>query len=483
MPKFCPRCGASVQKEMRFCQDCGAALDEGGVHEEVQVNSVRDTSKKAARKKQLLLIAAVSLVVLIAVFGYLGYLFLQSSLTLQSDPVGAGVYLDSEFRGVTPNVIHYLLPGVHHLEFRHDGYPSWQKNITITLGQVETITADLSDNLIPDVKVVCLSDETVQNSRGATNCVYKKGEAITLSGTAVRPHPKENPAVTISVYAEGSATSPLKTQSVAILSDNTYNLTVDLATVPGGDYNLVASLPSGQKSTVAITIESQEDTNIRILRQIVEDYHNIHTYSLDDYFICADMAMDVWNIVDTKGMRALLVAGNIKNPDADWRAYDHAWVIVEAAPRQWIALETTGGFLVYENNNPNYYRGIFFEKPKDLKTNMDLRRDYNNEIDRYTSAVSQYNTKVSEYNTALENYRSLVDSYNNDYVGQNLTAAEYQDSITMKDTIGSKQLNLVQLKSELEQLTVTYNNEKQIMSTITAQMSELVEKSNTLMNS
>ncbi len=483
MPKFCPRCGASVQDEMRFCKNCGAALDDGGTYEVVLEKSGCDTSKKAARKKQLLLLATVSLVVLIAVFGSLGYLFSQSSLTLQSDPVGAGVYLDSEFHGVTPSVIHYLLPGDHHLEFRYNGYPSWQKNITITLGQAETITADLSDNLIPEVKVVCLSDETIQNSRGTTNCVYKKGEAITLSGTAVRPHPKENSVVTISVYAEGSATSPLKTQSVAILSDNTYNLTVDLATFPGGDYNLVASLPSGKRSTVAITIESQEDTNIRILRQIVEDYHNIHTYSLDDYFICADMAMDVWNIVDTKGMRALLVVGNIENPDADWTAYDHAWVIVEAAPQQWIALETTGGFLVYKNNNPNYYRGIFFEKPKDLKTNMDLRRDYNNEIERYTTSVSQYNAKVSEYNTALDSYRSLVDSYNNDYVGQNLTEAEYQDSIGVKNTIDSKQLKLVQLKAELEQLTVTYNNEKQIMDTITSQMSELVEKSNTLMNS
>jgi hypothetical protein len=464
---------------MQFCKNCGAALDEVGTQNEMPVKPEPHTSKKGGRQRQYLIIAAVFVILLVA---GLGYLFSQSSLSVKSDPVGAGVYLDSEFRGVTPSVIHYLLPGDHHLEFRYDGYPSWQKNITVTLGQAETINADLSDNLIPEIKVACVSDETIQNATGATNCVYKKGEAVSLSGTAVRPHPKENPAVMISVYAQGSA-SPLKTQSAAILSDNSYNLTFDGSTLAGGDYRLVASLPSGQKATVAFTIESQEDTNIRVLRQIVEDYHNIHTYSLDDYFICADMAMDVWNIVDTRGMRALLVAGNIKTPDAGWMEYNHSWVIVEAAPRQWVALETTGGFLVYKNNNPNYYSGIFFEKPKDLKTNMDLRRDYNNEIERYTTAVTQYNAKVSEYNTERNYYQSLADSYNNNYVGQNLTVAQYQESVNAKNTIDAELVKQDQLKSELDQLTPTYTREKQVMDTITAQMSVLAEKSKTLMSS
>lgn len=479
MLKFCPRCGSSVQGKMRFCENCGATLDDVRTQEKMPVKPEPDTSKKAGRKRQYLLIAAVSVVLLVT---GLGYLLSQSSLSVQSDPVGAGVYLNSEFRGVTPSVIHYLLPGEYHLEFRHDGYPPWEKNITVTLGQAETINADLSDNLIPEVKVACFSDDVIQNTSGVTTCIYKKGEAITLSGIAVRPHPKENPNVTISVYAQGTA-SPLKTQSVTILSDNTYNLTFDGTTLSSGNYHLVASLPSGQKSAVAFTIESQEDTNIRVLRQIVEDYHKIHTYSLYDYFVCADMAQDVWNIVETQGMRALLVAGNIKNPDAGWKDYDHAWVIVEAAPRQWIALETTGGFLVYKNNNLNYYRGIFFENPKDLKTNMDLRRDYNNEIERSSAIVSQYNAKVSEYNAERDYYLSLVTSYNNKYVGQNLTVEEYLESVEVKNTLNSEQLKLVRLKAELDQLTITYDNEKQIMDRITAQMTELAAKGTALMNS
>ena len=463
---------------MRFCKKCGAASEED-TQEEVQVKPEPDWIKKVSLQRQYLLIAAVAVILLIA---GLGYLFSQSSLSLQSDPVGAGVYLNSEFRGVTPSVIHYLVPGEYSLEFRHEGYPPWQKNITVMLGQAVTINADLSDNLIPEVKVACLSDEMIQNTTGPTTCIYKKGDAIALSGTAIRPHPKENPGVTISVYAQGTA-APLTTQSVGIRPDTTYNLTLDGTTLPSGDYNLVASLPTGQRSTVAFTIESQDDTNIRILRKIVEDYHKIHTYSLYDYFVCADMAQDVWNIVDTQGMRAVLVAGNIQNPNADWKDYNHAWVLVEAAPHQWVALETTGGFLVYKKDNPNYYRGIFFENPKDLKTNMDLIRDHNNEIGRFATIVSEYNAKVSAYNTELDYYRSLSDSYNQKYAGQNLTAAEYQEAVGVKNSLNTEQIKLVQLKAELDQLTITYNNENQIMDSITAQMNELAAKGVTLMNS
>lgn len=479
MLKFCPRCGSSVPEKMKFCKNCGAALEDDGMQEVISVKPEPDMVKKAARKRQYLLITAVSVILLVT---GLGYLFSQSSLSIQSDPVGAGIYLDSEFRGVTPSIIHYLLPGEYQLEFRHDGYPPWKKNITVTLGKAESINADLSDNIIPVVKVTCFSDEILQKTTGPVTCIYKKGEDVTLSGTAVRPHPKENSGVTIAIYAQGSSL-PLKTQSVGIISDNTYNLTLDGSTLPSGDYNSVASLPSGQKSTVAFTVESQDDTNIRILRKIVEDYHRIHTYSLYDYFVCADMAQDVWNIVDTQGMRALLVAGNIANPDARWKEYNHAWVIVETAPRQWVALETTGGFLVSKKENPNYYRGIFFENPKDLKTNMDLSRDYNNEIDRFATLVSGYNAKVSAYNAERDYYLSLTDSYNKKYVGRNLTVADYQESLGVKNSLNAEQIKLVQLKAELDQLTITYNNEKQIMDRITTQMNDLAVKGAVLMNS
>lgn len=482
MQKFCSRCGSSVQEDLRFCKTCGAPLDDAGTRKETVANQKPDTAGKAGLRKKLPLIAAVFVIICLAVLVLTGYLFTQSSLSVQSDPPGAGVYLDAEFRGITPSIMHNLMPGEHHLEFRLDGYPPWRKNVTVTLGRAEIITADLSDNLIPEIRVSCFSEEMIHNTSRGTACIYKKGETLSFSGTAVRPHPKENPDATLSIYSQGTG-SPLKTQLVAIRPDNSYNLTVDSTTVPSGNYHMVASLPSGQNSTVWFTIESQDNTNLRILQQIVEDYHKIHTYSLEDYFVCADMAQDVWNIVETRGMRAVLVAGNLKNPDVDWKEYNHAWVIVEAAPRQWVALETTGGFLVYKNDNPNYFRGTFFANPKDLKTNMDLRRDYNNELVRYKTAVTQYNAKVADYNAELDNYHSLLNSYNTRYTGQNLTATEYQESLEVKNAISSRLQKLNQLKAELDHLTITYTNEKQVMDSITTRIEELAAKGVALMNS
>lgn len=482
MQKFCPHCGSSVQDHMLFCNTCGAPLDGGGTREERAIHHKPDAPEKDRQRKHLLRIAAVVVVLIIAGLVSWGYLLTQSSLSVQSDPVGAGVYLDSEFRGVTPSIIHNLMPGDYQLEFRNTGYPPWRQNITIALGQAQTINADLSDNLIPEVKVACFSDEMIQDSSGAATCIYPKGEALWLYGTAIRPHPKENPQVTISIYQQGTAT-PLRTQSVTIRPDNTYNLTVDSATLSSGDYTLVASLPTGQKSTIGFTVENQDDTNIRVLQKIVEDYHKIHTYTLEDYFVCADMAQDVWNIVETRGMRAVLVGGNIQDPDAGWKDYNHAWVIVEAAPRQWVALETTGGFLVFKKDNPNYYRGTFFANPKDLKTDMDLRHDYNNELLRFAPIVKQYNAKVSEYNAELDAYHALVSAYNSKYSGQNLTAAEYQESLEEKYTIRSKQLKLVGLKEDLDEISIMYNNEKQVLDSITTKMTELAAKGMALMNS
>ena len=38
------------------------------------------------------------------------------------------------------------------------------------------------------------------------------------------------------------------------------------------------------------------DTPEETAVNIVEQYHQTHTYSMTDLFVCADMAMDVWNM-------------------------------------------------------------------------------------------------------------------------------------------------------------------------------------------
>jgi hypothetical protein len=106
---------------------------------------------------------------------------------------------------------------------------------------------------------------------------------------------------------------------------------------------------------------------ITILSQIVSDYYRNHTYSMEDRFVCSDMACDVWNMVKTKGIPAKIQVGNVESDVETIAKANHAWVLAEACPGKWIALETTAGRLVSADENPRYYRGWSFENPKQYK--------------------------------------------------------------------------------------------------------------------
>ena len=149
---------------------------------------------------------------------------------------------------------------------------------------------------------------------------------------------------------------------------------------------LTTSSSSPQSSTVRITPTIIPTTltptaqNIEILQDILTNYHNTHTYYGPDIYVCGDMASDVWNMVETKGINATLEVGNIETEVSSIREANHVWVLAEISPDNWIALETTGGFLVCNNseicpvNNKLYYRGWNFDNPGELKEGIAKQR-------------------------------------------------------------------------------------------------------------
>lgn len=472
MAKICPRCNQLSEDNRNFCVHCGTPLASRTTDTPLPGKSHFVISRTA--------LYAVAIVVLVCIGA--GLFYLQGSVRVDSDPQGAGVYVDSVYKGSTPSEIRLVAPGKHHIEFRHGDYPDWEQDFEYAVGQTTTITADLSDNIVPKVTAICSGPAKKSIGPNLSACNYGQGDTISISGTAVRPHPKQNAKISLSLYNLTTA-RVVQQKTVDISADNTFSGTFESSALASGNYVVscaVGDLPG--YTSVSLTVESPEDTNTRVLRQIVEDYHKIHTYNLNDMYVCSDMAQDVWNIVDTKGIHALLVAGKIDTPNADWKSYDHAWVIAEVSPKKWVALETTGGFLVTDAENPYYFRGLFFETPGDLKTNMDLRRDYNNEVTRFKSLESQYNAKLSEYQSALSSYNAHVSTYNQNYAGKALTASQYQDAQTMKSTISTEQARVATLKGELDQIYATYTSENQIMENIVAQMTAQAAKGNQLFN-
>ena len=421
----------------------------------------------------------VFIIACVLVSGCTEFILSQGSLSVQSDPSGAGIYLDGEFKGTTPAVIHAIPAGTRQIELRHEKYPPWNTSVSVITAQTMNITADLSDNLVPFVSVDCITGQNASAQPGVPRCLYKQGETIIITGTAVRPHPKADPFVTLILRCAGTGTIfPEQRYDTRINDNTTFMFAMTDVTLPGGTCTVTATTPFGTNASVNVTIESPADTNIRILRQIVEEYHATHTYSLPDFYVCADMAQDVWNMVETRGIPAKIAAGNIEQPDAQVNEYNHAWVLAQYSPGEWMAMETTAGHLV--PNNPGYYRGIFFKNPKDFKTYLDLMQDYNSEVGRITTLADQYNAKVTEYNTALSSYNTLIDTYNTKYANRALSSAVYQQSLALKNELDAQRLQVTRLRGELDQLTLSLAAEKQVFSDIKSQMDALVEKGKNL---
>jgi hypothetical protein len=110
-----------------------------------------------------------------------------------------------------------------------------------------------------------------------------------------------------------------------------------------------------------------ERQNVEVLATLVSEYRKSHTYSIEDRFVCADMACDVWNMVRTRGLPARIQIGNVNRDISSITEADHAWVLADVSHGKWLALETTAGRVVFLQENPRYYRGWSFESPKKYK--------------------------------------------------------------------------------------------------------------------
>ena len=154
------------------------------------------------------------------------------------------------------------------------------------------------------------------------------------------------------------------------------------------------------------TLGSESNSNLLKLEKIVQDYHETHIYSLVDLFVCTDTSIDVWNLVKTEGINAQICAGNIEqnlssinNTYEELSKLNHAWVLAETDPFEWIALETTGGYLVYGNStnqtdvqrNALYYYGWCFDNPSEFKKFITLRDDYFKTCDEANRLVDEFN--------------------------------------------------------------------------------------------
>lgn len=148
--------------------------------------------------------------------------------------------------------------------------------------------------------------------------------------------------------------------------------------VPREDYDKAQSQISSLEEQIA-SLKSEfsltGQTPVETAEKIVERYHETHIYSDYDFFVCADMALDVWDMLKTQGISALIQVGNVETDIKNITEANHAWVLAETSPGRYLALETTGGYVVWSDDR--YYKGWSFENPRTYKRFVELKQEYN----------------------------------------------------------------------------------------------------------
>ncbi|HVP24415.1 MAG TPA: response regulator [Methanomicrobiales archaeon] len=118
--------------------------------------------------------------------------------------------------------------------------------------------------------------------------------------------------------------------------------------------------------------DAQYRKNVDTVKGIAREYYSTHTYlgvetgQSSDVYVCIDMSKDVWNMLKTRGINAEIMVGNVDRNVTTMTDADHAWVLAEVAPMQWLAIEVTGGYVVTKDENPRYYTGKQFASPADM---------------------------------------------------------------------------------------------------------------------
>ena len=139
-------------------------------------------------------------------------------------------------------------------------------------------------------------------------------------------------------------------------------------------------------------------TNAETVANVARYYNETHTYSSTDLFVCSDMSSEIWNILETLGINAIMAVGAVDRTVTDILQCSHAWVLAEVEPGQYLAVETTGGYTVTAAENPLYYRGWYYDNPVKLKQYNDWVKEYNTRVEIHNDLVAADQQAVELYN-------------------------------------------------------------------------------------
>ena len=202
---------------------------------------------------------------------------------------------------------------------------------------------------------------------------------------------------------------------------------------------------------------------------IVKRYNETHSYSMYDFFVCADMALDVWNMLEAHGIDALIQIGNVKNAVLNMEESNHAWVLAEISPGNYLALETTDGRTVLKKENPLYYGGWSFDNPREYKRFVELKHEHNIRVSIMNQLIDKHQETYGEYEKEHSHYQELVNEFNRKYAGQPFS----EESQILDDEIEAQSAIVKKLEGRYNQLEELVVDQQQELENIVPQMQGL----------
>ena len=201
-------------------------------------------------------------------------------------------------------------------------------------------------------------------------------------------------------------------------------------------------------------------------KKIVKHYHETHVYSELDFYVCADMALDVWNMLKAQGINAVVMIGGVKTGIVDITDSDHAWVMAEVSPGNYLALETTRGIVAPKEDNGLYYKGWAFDSPKEYKRYRELRKEWNLRVDIINQWTSRAKEIYAEYEKEYDNYNELVDEFNSQYVGRpvSVESLRYEIDIQAQFAVAREK------EGRYDQLSELIDSQQEVMENLAAEM-------------
>jgi hypothetical protein len=213
------------------------------------------------------------------------------------------------------------------------------------------------------------------------------------------------------------------------------------------------------------------ETPAETAQNVVKRYHETHIYSEYDFFVCSDMALDVWDMLKAQGISAVIQIGNVKTPTDNITEADHAWVLAEVSLGKYLALETTGGYAVWPEENPLYYSGWAFHNPQEYKRFVKLEQQYNILDNIINGLIGEAQIVLDEYNKESNRYKELLDEFNTRYVGHPVSL----EAFNFRDKIESQLAIAKETEGRYNQLNELINEQLKELENIDSEMRGLVD--------